>query len=112
MSTNAHPCHKAHKVKLGFDWLDCPGLFGTLLDRYPDLDPQEDEAAAATETILGPSSDPSYDEDNSQLWKEECFGEAEEKLNRGIAALLMNLATLVSNLDDLCDLAGSMHIPG
>ena len=80
MSMNTHPHHKAHKVKLGFDQLDCPGLFGTLSDRYPDLDPQEDEAAAVTEPILGPSLDPSYDEDNSetlgvnsQLWREECF---------------------------------------
>ena len=118
MSMDTHPHHKAHEVKLGFDQLDCPGLFGTLLDRYPDLDPQEDEAVAATEPILGPSSDPSYDEDNSktlgansQLWREECFCEAEGKLSRGIAMLLINLATLVSNLDDLCDLAGSIRIP-
>ena len=118
MSTNTHPCHKTHKVKLGFDQLDCPSLFGTLLDRYPELDLWEDKAAAAAEPILGPSSDPCYDGDNSetlgvnsQLWREECFCEAEEKLDRGITALLMNLATLVSNMDDLCDLAESMRIP-
>ena len=65
MSSNTHPQHKAHKVKLGFDQLDCP----------------------------------------------ECFHEAEEKLDRGITTLLMNLATLVSNMDDLGDLAESMRIP-
>ena len=32
-------------------------------------------------------------------------------MNRGITTLLMNLATLVSNMDDLDDLADSMHIP-
>ena len=32
LSSNTHPHHKAHKIKLGFDQLDCPGLFGTLLD--------------------------------------------------------------------------------
>ena len=118
MSSNAHPRHKAHKVKLGFDQLDCPGIFGTLLDRYPELDPWEDEAAVVAEPILGPSSDPRYHGDNiealgvnSHLWKEECFREAEEKLDRGIMALLMNLATLVSNMDDLGDLVESMRIP-
>ena len=118
MSTNTHPCHKAQKVKLGFDWLDCPGLFGTLLDRYPDLDPGENEAVAAAEPIPGPFSDPRYDGDNSkmlgansQLWKEECFREAEETLDRGFTTLLMNLATLVSNMDDLGDLEESMCIP-
>ena len=118
MSSNIHPWHKAHKVKLGFDQLDCPGIFGTLLDRYPELDSQEDEAVVAAEPILGPSSDPRYNGDNSKtlgvnshLWKGECFHEAEEKLDRGIAALLMNLTTLVSNMDDLGDLAESMCIP-
>ena len=118
MSSNTHPQHKAHKVKLGFDQLDCPGIFGTLLDRYPELDPQKDEAVTVAEPILGPSSDPRYNGDNSEtfgvnshLWKEECFREAEEKLDRGITALLMNLATLLSNMDDLGDLAESMHIP-
>ena len=38
MSSNIHLCQRAHKIKLGFDQLDCPGLFGTLLDRYPELD--------------------------------------------------------------------------
>ena len=116
MSSNTHPRHKAQKVKLGFDQLDCPGIFGTLLDRYPELDPQEDEAAVVAEPILGPSSDPRYDGDNgkilgvnSHLWREECFREAEEKL--GITVLLINLATLVSNMDDLSDLMESMHIP-
>ena len=118
MSSNTHPRHKAHKVKLGFDQLDCPGIFGTLLDRYPELDPREDEAVVVAEPILGPSSDPRYDGDNiktlglnSHLWKEECFCEAEEKLDRGIMALLMNLATLVSNMNALGDLVESMHIP-
>ena len=113
MSSNTHPCHKAHKVKLGFDQLDCPGLFGTLLDRYP----RGDEAAAADEPLPGPSTDPSYDGDNakkldmdSQLWQEECFHEAKEKLDRGITTLIMNLATLVTNMDDLKDLADSMHL--
>ena len=32
MSSNTHPRHKAHKGKLGFDQLDCLGLFGTELD--------------------------------------------------------------------------------
>ena len=118
MSTNTHPHHKAHKVKLGFDQLDCPGLFGTLMDKYPDLDPQKDEAVAGAEPLLGLSSDPRYDGDNcetlgvtSQLWKEECFCEVEETLDRGMTALLMNLATLISNMDDLGDLVESMHIP-
>ena len=64
MSSNTHLCHKAHKVKLGFDQLDCPGLFGTLLDQYPEFDPRWDEAAAAAEPLPKPSSDPSYDGDN------------------------------------------------
>ena len=38
MSSNTHLHHKAHKAKLGFDQLDCPGLFDTLLDKYPELD--------------------------------------------------------------------------
>ena len=116
MSTNTHLCHKAYKIKLGFDQLDCLGLFDTLLDRYPD--PREDEPVAVAEPILGPTSDLSYDRDNSkslgvsgQLWREECFCEAEEKLNRGITTLLMNLVNLASNMDDLCDLADSMCIP-
>ena len=118
LSSNTHPCHKAHKVKLGFDQLDCPGLFGTLLDKYPELDPRGDEAAAAAEPLPGPSSDSSYDGDNgekididSHLWTEECFHEAEEKLDRGITTLIMNLATLVTNMDDLKDLADSMQLP-
>ena len=118
MSSNAHPWHKAQKVKLGFDQLDCPGIFGTLLDRYPELDPWEDEAVAVAEPIPEHSSDPRYDGDNgktlcvnSHLWREECFHEAEEKLDRGITALLINLATLVSNMDDLSDLVESMRIP-
>ena len=118
MSSNTHPCQKAHKIKLGFDQLDCPGLFGTLLDRYPDLDPRENEATAVAEPIPGPSTDPRYDKENdetlivtSHLWKEESFCKAEETLNRGITTLLMNLATLVSNMDDLGDLADSMRIP-
>ena len=118
MSSNTHPCHKAHKVKLGLDQLDCPGLFGTLLDRYPEWDPRGDKAVAAAEPLPGPSTDPSYDGDNgkkldmdSHLWREECFHEAEEKLDRGITTLIMNLATLVTNMDDLKDLADSMHLP-
>ena len=118
MSSNTHPHHKAHKIKLGFDQLDCPGLFGTLLDRYPDLDPRENEAMAVAEPILGLSTDPKYDQGSdetlcvtSHLWKVESFHEAEETLNRGSTTLLMNLATLVSNMDDLGDLADSMHIP-
>ena len=117
MSSNTHPCQKAHKIKLGFNQLDCPGLFGTLLDRYPDLDPRENEATAVTEPIPGPSTDPKYDKGSdktlcvtSHLWKVESFHEAEETLNRGITTLLMNLATLVSNMDDLGDLADSMCI--
>ena len=118
MSSNTHPHQKAHKIKLGFDQLDCPDLFGTLLDRYPDLDLRENEATAVAEPIPGPSMDPRYDKENgetlsvtSHLWKEESFCEAEETLNRGITTLLMNLATLVSNMDDLGDLADSMRIP-
>ena len=89
MSSNTHLQHKAHKVKLGFDQLDCPGIFGTLLDRYPELDPQEDEAVAVAEPIPGSSSDPRCNGDNgktlgvnSHLWREECFCEAEEKLRQ------------------------------
>ena len=74
-------------VKLGFDQLDCPGLFGTLLDKYPKLDPRGDEAVAAAEPLPGPSSDPSYDGNNEKklnidnhLWREDCFHEAEEKI--------------------------------
>ena len=111
MSSNTYPCHKAYKVKLEFDQLDCPGLFGTLLDRYPELDPRGDEAGAAAKPLPGPSMEPSYDGDNgekldmdSHLWREECFHEVEEKLDRGITTLIMNLATLV-------DLADSMHLP-
>ena len=118
MSSNTHPCQKAHKIKLGFDQLDCPSLFGTLLDRYPDLDPKENEAMTVAEPILGPSIDPKYDQGSdkilcvtSHLWKVESFCEAKETLNRGITTLLMNLATLVSNMDDLGDLADSMCIP-
>ena len=118
MSSNTHPCHKANKVKLGFDQLDCPGLFSTLLDRYPELDPRGDEAVSAAEPLPGPSMDPSYDGDNSKkldmdshLWGKECFHEAEVKLDRGITTLIMNLATLVTNMDDLKDLADSMHLP-
>ena len=118
MSSNMHPRRRAHKIKLGFDQLDCPGLCGTLLDRYPDLDPRADEATSMDDPILGPSTDPKYDMENgetlgvsSQLWKEESFRDAEKTLNRGITTLLMNLATLVSNMDDLSTLADSMHIP-
>ena len=60
MSSNTDPHQKTHKIKLGFDQLDCPGLFGSLLDRYPDLDPRENEATAAAEPIPGPSTDPRY----------------------------------------------------
>ena len=119
MSSNTNPHQKAHKFKLEFDHLDCPGLFGSLLDRYPDLDPRENDAMAAAEPIPGPSTDPRYDKEiddetlsvASQLWKEDSFHKAEETLNRGITTLLMNLATLVSSMDDLGDLADSMHIP-
>ena len=118
MSSNNDPHQKAHMIKLGFDQLDCPGLFGTLLDRYPDLDPRENEATAVAEPIPGPSTDPRYDKKNdetisvaSHLWKEDSFRKAEETLNRSITTLLMNLATLVTNMDDLGDLADSMHIP-
>ena len=48
---------------------------------------------------------------DSHLWREECFHEAEEKLDRGITTLIMNLATLVTNMDDLKDLADSVHLP-
>ena len=89
-----------------------------LLDRYPELDTKGDEAAAAAEPLLGPSSDPRYDGDNgeklymdSHLWREELFQKVEEKLDRGITTLIMNLATLVINMDDLKDLADSMHLP-
>ena len=112
------PMHKAHKFKLGFDQLDCSGLFGTLLDRYPELDPRGDEAAVTAEPLPRPSTDPSYDGDNgeklgidSHLWREECFHEAEERLDRGITTLIMNLATLVISMGDLKDLADSMHLP-
>ena len=118
MSSNTHPRHKAHKIKLGFDQLDCPDLFGILLDRYPELDPMGDEAAVTAEPLPGPSTDPSYDGDNgekldidSHLWKEDCFHKAEERLDRGITTLIMNLATLVTNMDDLKDLADSLHLP-
>ena len=118
MSSNTHPRRKAHKVKLGFDQLDCPGLFGTLLDRYPELDPRVDEAAAAAEPLPGPSTDPSYDGDNgkkldidSHLWREEGFRKVEERLDRGITTLIMNLAAFVTDIDDLKDLADSMHLP-
>ena len=118
MSSTSHPHQKAHNIKLGFDQLDCPGLFGTLLDRYLDLDPRENEAMAVAEPIPGPSTDPRYDKEDdeslsvtSHLWKEKPFCKAEETLNRGITTLLMNLATLVSNMDDLGDLADSMRIP-
>ena len=118
MSSNIHPRQRAHKIKLGFDQLDCPGLFGTLLDRYPDLDPRTNEAMAVADPIPGPSTDPRYDKENDEtlgvtchLWKEESFRNAEKTLNRGITTLLMNLATLVSNMDDLGDLADSMRIP-
>ena len=118
MSSNMHPRRRAHKIKLGFDQLDCPGLFGTLLDRYPDLDLRADEATSLDDPIPGPSTDPKYDRENgetlgvsSQLWKEDSFHDAEETLNRGITNLLMNLATLVSNMDDLNILADSMRVP-
>ena len=117
MSSNTHPHQKAYKVKLGFDQ-DCPGLFGTLLDRYPELDPRGDEAVAAAEPLPGPSMDPSYDGNDSEklnmdshLWREECFHEVEDKLDKGITTLIMNLATLVTNMDDLKDLADSMNLP-
>ena len=118
MSSNIHPRRRAHKIKLGFDQLDCPGLFSTLLDRYPDLDPRTDEAMAIADPIPGPSMDPRYDKQNDEtlgvtchLWKEESSHNAEKTLNRGITTLLMNLATLVSNMDDLGNLADSMCIP-
>ena len=62
--------------------------------------------------------DPNYDGDDgkkldidSHLWREECFHEAEKKLDRGTITLLMNLATLDTNMDDLKDLVDSMHLP-
>ena len=89
-----------------------------MLDRYPDLDPRTDEATAIADPIPGPSMDPRYDKENDEtlgvtchLWKEESFRDAEKTLNRGITTLLMNLATLVSNMDDLGNLADSMRIP-
>ena len=118
MSSNMHPRRRAHKIKLGFDQLDCPGLFGTLLDKYPDLDPRKDEAMAVADPIPGPSTDPRYDKENDEtlgvtchLWKEESFRDAEKTLSRGITTLLMNLVTLVPNMDDLGNLADSMRIP-
>ena len=118
MSSTMHPRQRAHKTKLGFDQLDCPGLFGTLLDRYSDLDPRADEATSMDDPIPGPSTDPKYDMENSetlgvssQLWKEESFRDAEKTLNRGITTLLMNLAILVSNMDDISTLADSMCVP-
>ena len=88
------------------------------MDRYPELDPRGDEAEVAAEPLPGPSTDPSYDSDNgekldidSHLWREECFHEAEERLDRGITTLIMNLATLVTDMDDLKDLVDSMHLP-
>ena len=35
----------------------------------------------------------------------------EERLDRGITTLVMSLATLFTNIDDLKDLADSMHLP-
>ena len=73
---------------------------------------------AVADPIPGPSTDPRYDKEsdetlgvNCHLWKEEPFCDAEKTLNRGVTTLLMNLATLVSNMDDLGDLADSMRIP-
>ena len=118
ISSNVHPRRRARKIKLGFDQLDCPGLFGALLDRYPDLDPRKEEATAEADPIPGPSTDPSYDKANDEtlgmacpLWKEESFRDAEKTLNRGITTLLMNLATLVSNKDVISTLADSMRVP-
>ena len=89
-----------------------------MLDRYPDLDPRKDEATAVADPIPGLSMDPSYDKENDEtlgvtclLWTEESFRDAEKTLNRGITTLLMNLATLLSNMDDLGNLADSMRIP-
>ena len=89
-----------------------------MLDRYPDLDPRTDETTAVADPIPGPSTDPRYDKENDEtlgvtchLWKEESFCKAEKTLNRGITTLLMNLATLVSNMDNLGNLADSMRIP-
>ena len=116
MLSNMRPHRRAHKIKLGFDQLDCP-FFGTLLDRYPDLEPRADEATSMDDPIPGPSTDPRYDRENgetlgvtSHLWKEESFHNAEKTLNRGIITLLLNLVTLVSNMDDLGTLADSMHV--
>ena len=53
MSFDIHPRRRAYKIKLGFDQLDCPGLFGTLLDRYPDLDPRTNEAMAVADPFQG-----------------------------------------------------------
>ena len=76
------------------------------------------ELQVTAEPLPGPSTDPSYDGDNgekldidSHLWREECFHEAEERLDRSITTLIMNLATLVTSMDDLKDLADSMHLP-
>ena len=113
-----HPRRGTHKIRLGFDQLDCPGLFGALLDRYPDLDPRKDEATAEADPIPGPSTDPSYDKEFDgtlgvacPLWKEESFRNAEKTLNRGITTLLMNVATLVSNKEVISTLADSMRVP-
>ena len=43
--------------------------------------------------------------------KRSLFRDAEKTLNRGITTLLMNLATLVSNMDVISTLADSMRIP-
>ena len=79
------------------------------------MDPRKD---AVVDPIPGPSTDPRYDKENDDtlgvsclLWKEESFRDAEKTLNRGITTLLMNLATLLSNMDDLGNLADSMRIP-
>ena len=118
ISSNMHPHRRAHKIKLRFDQLDCPGLYGALLDRYPELDPRKDEATAEADPIPGPSTDPSYDKEIDEtlgmacpLWKEESFRDAEKTLNRGITTLLMNLATLVSNMEVISTLADSMSVP-
>ena len=66
MFCNTHLHHKAHKVKLGFDQLDCPGLFGTVLDKYPELDHRGDKAVAVAEPLPGSSSDPRYDGYNGE----------------------------------------------
>ena len=89
-----------------------------MLDRYPDLDPRNDEATAEADPIPGPSTDPSYDKEFDEtlgvacpLWKEESFRSAEKTLNRGITTLLMNLETLVSNKEVISTLVDSMRIP-